>query len=387
MRKFVALMSLAAICSATALADLPGIGKPDSKPQLRAATAAEFVPVKRIARVTADGQVGPWIDVENSSGIAQGCGGEMIYDCAEMDMADPAQWAIGCGVYGAPCPGCVGAPSMRWYYATACMGILVDDMTVKPGWEGGQADRVAYFWNWAPEANGGPIGGESCIIALFTTEDVSVDCIAPAMGNTFDGIIYNFGVLPDGAGYYWTDTREGLCNSGLWHDLPADGQGGTLMVPTTRFVDLTDYTMATCSQMMMWGTMDPAQVPPGTAPWSQQGEKWNDDSPKDGILDEIECGYYGWAGYCPDPMGNTIAFAGGVGDPCDPYLCGDCNCDGLFNGADIDPFFLALGDPAEWQRRYPLCDMVCVADINYDGAVNGADIDAFYTALGVGRCP
>jgi hypothetical protein len=74
-------------------------------------------------------------------------------------------------------------------------------------------------------------------------------------------------------------------------------------------------------------------------------------------------------------------------DPCAGFLCGDCNCDGAFNGADIDPFFVALGDPALWQVTYPNCDLVCAADINYDKAVNGADIDPFFAALGAGSCP
>ena len=72
-------------------------------------------------------------------------------------------------------------------------------------------------------------------------------------------------------------------------------------------------------------------------------------------------------------------------------LCGDANCDGSFNGGDIDPFFLALGDPAAWEAQYGSgglgCDMVDTCDINYDGAVNGADIDPFFEALGLGACP
>ena len=72
---------------------------------------------------------------------------------------------------------------------------------------------------------------------------------------------------------------------------------------------------------------------------------------------------------------------------CAGLICGDTNCDGQFNGGDIDPFFLALIDPGVWQTRFPLCDLLCVADINRDGAVNGGDIDPFFLALGRGRCP
>ena len=67
-------------------------------------------------------------------------------------------------------------------------------------------------------------------------------------------------------------------------------------------------------------------------------------------------------------------------------ICGDANCDGTFNGGDIDPFFLAVGDPAAWQIRYPGCNILAVADINHDGRVNGGDIDPFFQALVAGEC-
>ena len=66
-------------------------------------------------------------------------------------------------------------------------------------------------------------------------------------------------------------------------------------------------------------------------------------------------------------------------------ILGDLNCDGSFNGADIDPFFLALGDPVEYAAAFPGCDIL-LADMNGDGSVNGADIDVFFLCLG-GGCP
>ena len=59
---------------------------------------------------------------------------------------------------------------------------------------------------------------------------------------------------------------------------------------------------------------------------------------------------------------------------------GDLNCDDRFDGGDIDPFFLALGNPAKYLLRFPDCDRLR-ADMNGDGAVNGADIDVFFEAL------
>ena len=72
---------------------------------------------------------------------------------------------------------------------------------------------------------------------------------------------------------------------------------------------------------------------------------------------------------------------------CEPrFGPGDLNCDGAVDGADIDPFFLALGDPAGYALQFPNCDLM-LGDMNGDGAVNGADIDVFFECLGSGGCP
>ncbi|MCH8805048.1 MAG: hypothetical protein IH986_03050 [Planctomycetes bacterium] len=87
-----------------------------------------------------------------------------------------------------------------------------------------------------------------------------------------------------------------------------------------------------------------------------------------------------------DTVEGSLGVAVAGDERCGTFLCGDANCDGGFNGGDIDEFFLALGDPAAWQAAHPSCDMLCVADINFDNAVNGGDIDPFFEALGVGSC-
>ena len=69
-----------------------------------------------------------------------------------------------------------------------------------------------------------------------------------------------------------------------------------------------------------------------------------------------------------------------------PFVFGDMNCDGRFNGGDIDPFLLALGSPAAYELAFPDCNIM-LHDMNRDGAVNGADIDAFFARLGGGGCP
>jgi hypothetical protein len=63
------------------------------------------------------------------------------------------------------------------------------------------------------------------------------------------------------------------------------------------------------------------------------------------------------------------------------------NGDGALNGADIDPFFLALGDPAAFMLQYPGVDPDIWGDANCDLALNGADIDPFFNCLVSGSCP
>ena len=74
-----------------------------------------------------------------------------------------------------------------------------------------------------------------------------------------------------------------------------------------------------------------------------------------------------------------------INQTCAGVVLGDMNCDGVLNGGDIDPFFLALGDPAAYATQFPNCDPRN-GDINGDGRLDGGDIDPFFQCLG-GNCP
>lgn len=66
---------------------------------------------------------------------------------------------------------------------------------------------------------------------------------------------------------------------------------------------------------------------------------------------------------------------------CEPPLePGDLNCDGGVDFDDIDPFVLALIDPAGYAEQYPDCDRN-LGDVNGDGDVNFDDIDPFVELL------
>jgi hypothetical protein len=65
---------------------------------------------------------------------------------------------------------------------------------------------------------------------------------------------------------------------------------------------------------------------------------------------------------------------------------GDMNCDGAVNNFDIDPFVLALSNPAVYASVYPECNALN-GDVNGDGALNNFDIDPFVGCVTNGGCP
>jgi len=64
---------------------------------------------------------------------------------------------------------------------------------------------------------------------------------------------------------------------------------------------------------------------------------------------------------------------------------GDVNCDGSISTLDVEPFVVALLDPAGYTAAFPNCN-VQSADMNGDGSVNGLDIAGFTQCL-LGACP
>jgi hypothetical protein len=80
-------------------------------------------------------------------------------------------------------------------------------------------------------------------------------------------------------------------------------------------------------------------------------------------------------GKCPAELMATAALA-----LTPAQLIGDVNCDGYINAFDIDPFVLALTDPAAYAAAFPDCNIMN-ADINGDGQINAFDIDPFVQLL------
>ena len=70
----------------------------------------------------------------------------------------------------------------------------------------------------------------------------------------------------------------------------------------------------------------------------------------------------------------------------EPDTRADMNCDGVIDAFDIDPFVLALTDPAGYAAAYPNCD-IYNGDINGDGLIDAFDIDPFVECITTGQCP
>jgi hypothetical protein len=62
------------------------------------------------------------------------------------------------------------------------------------------------------------------------------------------------------------------------------------------------------------------------------------------------------------------------------FRYGDLNCDGAVDFDDIDPFILALSDPAGYQAAYPGCARL-LADDDGDGDVDFDDINPFVAKI------
>ncbi len=77
---------------------------------------------------------------------------------------------------------------------------------------------------------------------------------------------------------------------------------------------------------------------------------------------------------------------GAVGELAGARPRGDLNCDGVLNLADLEPFVLALTDPAAYQTAYPDCN-IGYGDCNGDGLVDPFDIDPFVECIVNGGCP
>ena len=114
-----------------------------------------------------------------------------------------------------------------------------------------------------------------------------------------------------------------------------------------------------------------------SGPGAAYGPECNDN----GVPDECEpdCNGNGHPDDC-DIAGGTSLDVNGDGFPDECERPGDMNCDGVVDETDIDPFVLALVNPAAYAAAQPDCRPMN-ADIDGDGLANVFDIDPFAELL------
>ncbi|MBL1216506.1 MAG: hypothetical protein D8M59_03325 [Planctomycetes bacterium] len=261
----------------------------------------------RVARIAPDGrQTSPWYSVGDSGVLTSGCPPtKLAFDCFEPDRrvmpGEPTDGAFN-GGYDPYCGNGVGRYwSGSWYYNC----YAANDMTCVEGTAGLPSERHQFAWFWQVE---GPGTSEPCYVALWTAEDFDETCTGPAFSNLYSGIIWDFGVVPQCDGlYYWFDSMDFLCGTGLYNQLPMDGSGAYIIMLANDY-NGTTLTMATCAQPMLWGCKDDSG--------SSQGPiQWNDDWPPDG---EFRPGYECWdqgGWYCPESLGIMTCFYADFGPP------------------------------------------------------------------------
>ncbi|MBL1217469.1 MAG: hypothetical protein D8M59_08235 [Planctomycetes bacterium] len=300
---------------------------PDRPPVEASALTATHVKPKRLARIGRDLQLlSPWIEVGNgSSGPASCPPSSLAFDCFEPDGGMPGMPTD--GLYGQDC----GMGSQRWYFgSTYCNTYFVNDMTTTPDLQSAQSERAEWAWWWYVN---GPGSSEQCYVALWTAEWFDEDCIGPAAEDYYEGIIFDFGILPNSEGYYYSDTQDLLCGSGLAWELPADGDGAYTMILANDYNGTTLF-MATCAQPMLWGTK-------ALNPSHQGPVQWDDDNPADGTHTAPDECYDYTHGTCPDPLGAMTCF---YGEPRYDEPCLELDIDQLFVGQNTT-FTVSQAEP------------------------------------------
>lgn len=320
MRKFFCLSAGLAACSVAGLASAGG-------PQLQTATMdRELTPI-RYAGIDKTGKMTtPWFyteDVQNDTN----CYDTIVFDSYQPE--DPDTLLPCCGTDCDPNL----QPTSRYYFGpTYCNTWSLNDIdTMAAGWSGNTvSDHHGCAWWWPQQ--------DQCYLTVFTYEDFDGTCNGPAAGNGYDGIIYDFGDLAPGNGYYYTNLTP--CDSGLALTLPSDGQGA-YDLNMWNFFDGNNFEYADCGQPMLWAPLDAATQGSSTA------VQWDDDTdidangnctadlngnclniPDGNLQAPFECYDYAF-GLCVDPLGAMHVFFGETG----PQDCVVLEVDQLIGGA------------------------------------------------------
>jgi hypothetical protein len=227
------------------------------------------------------------------------------------------------------------------------------NMKIADDASGVQATGVDLMWWWTDNGNGNP-----WYLAVFTAESVSTDCSLPAYAEVYDGVVFEFNPLSTG---YWYTSVRGLDAYGLFYQMPADGEGGWILI-----FDDPDGNPLGPVQEVSYGTSNNGGSP--GRPGESTDPTWSDRDDS-GDFDESECLSYA-LGLCPDPLTTGINFWGP-----EPFnACyADCEQDSDFDFFDFLCFTNDFNEGGDY------------SDCNGDGAHDLFDFLCYINAFG-GSC-
>lgn len=315
-----------------------------------------------------------------------------LYSNAAFDAAEHDNTG---GVLGFPTDqagpgdGCTGsgiAVGSRWFLGTAYTNPFVSaDMQTSAAGNGAACEAVSISWyidvgDAEPDTDLDGFPDSDYFIAIQQFEDMDVVGCTDDGTNFIDGVIYDFSGNQWDPGFY-NFSNITLNGSGLFHTMPADGNGGYQVILGVAFDPVTGQItiptgidtvtqLGVATQTMLWGTGNNEVPTPQARPGVDVDGQFDDDAPIDGTHDlALECYSYLF-GVCPDPLAVSCAFwiKDGGGCPCP----GDINGDGQRDINDLTLFLSAFGLPA-----------TNCADINGDGVVDISDLTLFLSTFGI----
>jgi hypothetical protein len=382
--------TLGIVAGATVLPSLADAGSPKIFPLQSLSNARHVMPSRAASYSVVDGRVvltSDWVQLNGAtSRVIYTC----AWDCIELDLTG--------GILGWPTdnvPGCRAAglpPGSRWFfgseYSNPFFSADIHDAVPGAACEGlGQAWHIDVGAN-EPDVDGDGLPDSPLFVAIQQFEDMDVvDCTDDG-SNFINGVIYDFsGNAWDPAFYQYTTIS--LNGSGLFHTMPADGNGGYRVIYGLAFDPITfDITLpapidpvtllGVNIQPMLWGTAA------NEGPWSGDGRcgvdvdgQFDDDAPIDGVHDlDSECYSYLY-GVCPDPLAAMTGFY--FKGPVDPCRCaGDIDDDGTVGVGDLTILLSVFASVCP-------CPNPCV-DGNHDDAIDIRDLALFLSHFGL-PCP
>ncbi|MCB9837758.1 MAG: hypothetical protein H6813_00325 [Phycisphaeraceae bacterium] len=318
-----------------------------------------------------------WVDYQEAlnqrGSLACSAAEALSYDCfqADTDGTSPIGADTDCGQ---------PTPDFRYFFGeTSCSQRTADDFTMEPGF-GEKITRITGAFYWYGDGN--PANSEQCFVVIQIWDDLDATCTGPAIDNFLGNVIVDLGPLQNNPGsYYAYDIDVCAVLGGIGIPAPADGSGGVDVILANSYDQmLGQVTLATCAQPMIWGTA-------ANRPGSQQNlPYWGDDDQSFDFDPGTECFDFTGLADCPDNLGTMIALYTATGDPCAVFECADANVDSVVTVFDVDPFVVAVQDPAQYEIFFPGIDPLCPCDTDMSGVLDNFDIGPFVSAVSGGGC-